>query len=302
MERATSPSGEVDLRDISTILNALLRFWDRSVELRGTDTDDSSAMSLEMVIGTRLGWSYNTTQQTRTVMFLVTSSIAQMTRSMAALFDVSDRYGLTFGHVPLARSIYDGVGQVQWLLADDDELTAFEGALLTVEESEALCRRRTARALITTKANWEPCLRDARYQGDEEMEARSVEALAELEPLMSEVGTLGVVRPGFAAFAERGWKLAWWPQEVNGHLYGYVSAISHHNLYPLASTLLPGVSNGQNVLHVSPLVDEVFAGGLFVSYAVIRLIELVFTYAGWPVDGLQEIWPLITAAHRLVKD
>lgn len=170
-----------EMSEISRILNMLLRAWDRSVETHGAAGVDASVLSQDMIIGRRLGWSEATVQTTRTVTFLTGASVVQMARSVSALFENTEKYGLTFGHIPLARSIYEGAGQVKWILADDDDLYA--GAVLTldVEESERRCRRRAARGVLTTAANWQQCLADARFQKDEAMEADALDRLEELE-------------------------------------------------------------------------------------------------------------------------
>ena len=205
--------GNYEMSDISRILNILLRDWDRCVENYGAAAVDSSVLSQDMIIGRRLGWSEATVQTTRTVSFLIGSSVVQMARSVSALFENTEKYGLTFGHVPLARSIYEGAGQVKWILADDDDLYADAVLALEVEESERRCRRRGARGILTTAANWQQCLADARFQKDEAMEADALERLEELETRAgSEVAEiskskdntwwmLGISRPG----ARRRW-------------------------------------------------------------------------------------------------
>ena len=299
-----------DLRDISVILEALLTTWDRAVEIHGQNQVDTSTIYKDMVIGERLGWSENTRRQTGLVTFMIASSVAQMARSVAALYDAAHTYSLTFGHVPLARSIYEGIGQIQWLLADDDELTTGSGAVLSVSESERRCVRRAARAFLTTAANWRQCARDADFQQDAEMKASAVGALKELKQQATEVSAVKtkggdwqlceILRPGFREFGERGWQLAWWPNEVVGHPYGYVSAVSHHNLYPIARQLSPAISNGRNVLRVTTPVDEVFSDGVSMAAALYRLIDLVFAYVEWPSADLATIWQGITRAHSLL--
>ncbi len=303
-----------EMSDISRILNILLREWDRSVEKHAAAGVDSSVLSQDMLIGRRLGWSEATVQTTRTVSFLTGASVVQMARSVSALFESTEKYGLTFGHVPLARSIYEGAGQVKWILADDDDVYANAVLTLDVAESERRCRRRASRGVLTTAANWQQCLADARFQKDDAMEG---DALQRLEELQTRAGNevakitkskddkwwmLGITRPGARKFGEMGWQQAWWPEQVDWHVYGYVCAVSHHNLYPLAATLAHTTSNGQDVLKVGPPQLEVFAGGLFVTYTVYRMIALLFSYLEWPIDGMSEAFTLMTMANTMIQD
>ena len=145
----------LDLRMISEALNSFLRAWDHAVVATEGRSDATSTVSGDLYLGEHdLGWTRAMREQSRTVVFMVTASVLQMTRSVSALFDVHDRYSLTFGHIPLARSIFEGVGQVQWLLAEDDDLAPGPKPVLSKPETIERCRRRTARALLTVKANW----------------------------------------------------------------------------------------------------------------------------------------------------
>ena len=224
-----------NMSDISAIINTLLRFWDRSVETYGGAGIETSTISQDMRIGRDLGWSESTAQQTRTVSFLIASSVAQMARSISALFESTEKYPLTFGHVPLARSIYEGVGQVKWILSDDDDLFASVVVTLTPEETTRRCQRRAARALLTTAASWQQCIVDADFQRDAELGDDAREKLAELEACAFEVcevtkskdgkwSMYDLSRPGSRWFCEQGWQLAWWPERVDWHPYGYVCA------------------------------------------------------------------------------
>lgn len=118
-------------------------------------SEATSTVSGDLYLGEHdLGWTRTMREQSRTVMFMVTATVLQMTRSVSALFDVDDRYSLTFGHIPLARSIFEGAGQLQWLLADDEDLAPGPKPVLSKLETIERCRRRAARALLTVKANW----------------------------------------------------------------------------------------------------------------------------------------------------
>ena len=303
-----------EMSDISRIVNILLREWDRSIEQHAANGVGSSVLSQDMLIGRRLGWSEATVQTTRTVSFLTAASVVQMARSVSALFENTEKYGLTFGHVPLARSIYEGAGQVKWILADDDDLYANVVLTLDAEESERRCRRRAARGVLTTAANWQQCLADARFQKEGVMEADALERLEELQVrASSEVAEitkskdekwwmLGISRPGARKFGEMGWQHAWWPEQVDWHVYGYVCAVSHHNLYPLAASLTNTISNGQDVLKVGPPQLEVFAGGLSVTYTVYRMIALLFSYLDWPIESMSEAFGLMTMANTNIQD
>jgi len=144
------------------------------------------------------------------------------------------------------------------------------------------------------------------------MELEALARLEELSSLAKEIeaptvdkdgnwSILGIRRPSTVEFGKRGWELAWWPEKTDWHPYGYVSAISHHNLYPIAGTLTPAVSDGSDVLKIGPSSGDVFAGGLWVTYAFSRLVELVFTYLGWDLSELISIRPLVERAHRALN-
>jgi hypothetical protein len=306
-------SKEIDLRDISRLMNALLREWDCSVEQAGSSSFLGSAFSVDMAIGHRLKWDDNINMATRMVTFFVGSNIGQMVRALSSLFDNADNYPLTFGHLPLARSVYEGVGQIKWILSDDDDLDAPVVVILDAVETERRSRRRTARSVLSMAASWQQAIRDAQYQKDDTMRKDSLARLAELETLAHDVlpiakskkgvWTMGdITRPGARAFGEAGWNLAWWPQKIEWHPYGFVSAVSHSNLYHLGESLSPTISGGRPVLRVDSPRSEIYAGGLFVASAFFRVIELLFAYAGWPRERLSDQHSELLRAHTRLQD
>jgi hypothetical protein len=104
-----------------------------------------------------------------------------MARSIAALFAVADRWGLTFGHVPLVRSVFDGAGQLAWLLVGDERIDAPTASSL--DEALEGTRARIARVALL----WALCLRearrDARPQDDTEQYDSFTRYLAEWETM-----------------------------------------------------------------------------------------------------------------------
>ena len=80
-----------------------------------------------------------------------------------------------------------------------------------------------------------------------------------------------------------------------------MSAVSPHRLYPLVGQLVPSSVNGRPVGRISPDPIELTAGGLVGALAVLRMLELVFAYLGWPSERLTEVAEDLSLVHQFVK-
>jgi hypothetical protein len=237
---------------------------------------------------------------------LTCSSVIQVARSVGALFAVSDTWTLTMGHLPLVRSVLEGVGQVSWLLLGDAPLSG------DVPVGPEARRARAARATLL----WSECLRqsihDYKHQGEAESaelaraqltdwEATARRAFGDLKAPNEgrwSIGSLTI--PTYTAQADRGVKLAWWPNAPRGTLYPWLSAASHHRIYPLLNSLVAARIDDAPVHQVAPEPTEVTAGGLTVVRALMGMCDVTAVYLGWPSDGFHEANASIAALQQLI--
>jgi hypothetical protein len=248
------------------------------------------------------------------IAFLSCASVIQVARSLAALFAVSEDWALTLGHLPLVRSILEGVGQVRWTILGAGPIDA--RVAVDEIEGERLARERVARACLLQATCLQQAQRDFKAQRDTDAARHAKEQLNEWRDLTrTAFRTLRIDRkrhntweidgaevPGFNDLADAGFDLSWWPSPSDGRsLYPWVSAASHHRLYPLIGQLVPSSVNGRPVGRISPDPLELTSGGLVGALAVLRMLDLVFAYLGWPSERLSEVAEDLSLVHKLVK-
>lgn len=248
------------------------------------------------------------------IAILTSATVIQVARSLAALYAVSDSWGLTLGHLPLVRTILEGAGRVRWVIVGAG---AIDARVAVDDEVEAVrvARLRVARASLMHAAGLEQAQRDFTKQREVDI-ARTMKAnLIEWRELTRTAFTLrvdrarwntwsigGVEVPGLGDLAEAGFDLAWWPSKPDGRsLYGWLSAVSHAHVYPLTSQLAPDTWNGQPVHRVVPDAVELTAGGLVGALAVMRMMDLTFAYLGWFSEPVNDVARTLALVHALVK-
>lgn len=214
--------------------------------------------------------------------------IAEVTRSLAALFKSADTAGLSLGHLPVIRSTMEGVGQLSWLI-NGTRIGSLPDA-----RPEGSYERFVRAALL-----WATCLQqaksDLRGQGLDEYadNAATLLDLWRIETTTYLGGVTGgsdgykwkldgVKVPSLADQADRGMDFAYFPAAPL-RTYGWLSAIGHHRMYPLQRMLDDGGASHFDCRPAQPPL-EVTAAGLAAARGVLAAFELLSAYVGWPLD------------------
>ena len=142
---------------IAGVLSDLLMAWDEAIAEHASESAPNSWGQFDQHdypahsgIDTRLAGAPSN------LAFLTCSSVLQMARSIATLYANSNVSGLTLGHLPLLRSVLEGVGQVRWLIAGEGPI---DGPPASVSREKALdaSRARIGRACLL----WASCFQQA---------------------------------------------------------------------------------------------------------------------------------------------
>lgn len=299
---------------IARAVVALTNQWDDAIAERASAPVEGSQAAFDQQRLPEHGVDPRLAGMPAGIAFLTCASVIQVARSLAALFAVSEEWALTLGHLPLVRSILEGVGQVRWTILGAGPVDA--RAVIDEVEGERLARQRVARSCLLQATCLQQAQRDFKAQRDIDAARRAKEQLHEWRDLTrTAFSTLRVDRkrhnawvidgaevPGFNDLADVGFDLSWWPSPSDGRsLYPWVSAASHHRLYPLIGQLVPSSVNGRTVGRISPDPLEPTAGGLVGALAVLRMLDLVFAYLGWPSERLTDVAEELSLVHELVK-
>jgi hypothetical protein len=158
-ESARLPTGHEMADALLSILNA----WDQA-QLRHHQVEQPGSMLWfdreEMPLVSQ--WPARLCELSRNSSFLLSASISQMIRALAALYEIDDRFPLTLGHLPIARSILEGAGQVEWLLGEAMGTDA--PIVLNADQTAAHSRRRCIKAFLLHAASLEQQRNDARHR------------------------------------------------------------------------------------------------------------------------------------------
>ena len=294
-----------DAATIAAVIRELANGWDSATLGRRRRFEPGTALELDHSdYADRPSLAEHLATKPADLAVLTCASVIQVARSGAALYAVSDQWALTMGHLPILRSVLEGAGQVAWLLVGDAPLTA-----LLPTEPEAREARVKRGAVL-----WGDCLRqslrDQRRTGDEGLVNRATEQLKDWERVVREgFPTLLISKdrwviddirvPSFTEAADLGLTLACLPKEQDFSLYPWLSAASHHRLYPLLERLQSGTVEDQPALRVSPDPLETSGAGYLLAWAVYRTFEATFAYHGWSTEPLSDALVRAVPAEQL---
>ena len=318
---------------MATAIVRTIEVWDTAVGGRSrAPAEGSHAWFDEHVAAPQLNLPPEFARCGTSVVFLTCGSVMQIARSVAALYAVSEDWALTFGKLPLMRSVLEGVGQLAWVIGGDEPLR-WPDVSSEAEAVEA-ARERAARSAIL----WAECLRQGKrdLKGQGELEASEL-----FKVRLTEWKALGratfpnlvidkerydrwiiddVELPGFGDMANRGTKLATWTEETEpeehapespdepevevrdpeGAMYPWLSAASQHRLYPFMLSLEEADLNGKRALRTTPDLGDVAAAGLVVGWALSRMVNLALAHVGWSFDGLDQVGRTLVDVHALI--